>query len=147
MSLSELPPEALAGSAIGLFPFLYATYEFSMRIYTQRQCGMCEGVGLVYRDEEGDWLPGSSDEVFKNQRLRKCPTCGGFIPWLGWGFFLFSNQYVDPGKGGPLQRPAKNFREMSEKARARRLEKENAARIKAEAEASAAGSNTQSPPE
>jgi len=58
--VKELPPEVLAGSAIGLFPFVYATYEFALRIYTQRQCGMCEGVGLVYRDQDGDWLPGSA---------------------------------------------------------------------------------------
>eukprot|EP00472_Partenskyella_glossopodia_P000623 CAMPEP_0197544504 /NCGR_PEP_ID=MMETSP1318-20131121/68803_1 /TAXON_ID=552666 /ORGANISM="Partenskyella glossopodia, Strain RCC365" /LENGTH=285 /DNA_ID=CAMNT_0043103905 /DNA_START=174 /DNA_END=1028 /DNA_ORIENTATION=+ len=139
--VDHLPPQVLAGSAIGLFPFIYATYEFWWRIYTQRQCGMCEGAGLVYRDQDGDWLPGSAKDVFAKRRLRKCPTCGGFIPWLGWGFFFFSNKYVDPGRGGPLQRPSKNFKEMSDQARAKREQKLAAkAEVEAaEAAAAAAG--------
>lgn len=41
-------------------------------------------------------------------RPRKCWSCGGFIPWLGWKRFL-STSVEDPGNGGPLQRPARDF--------------------------------------
>ena len=35
--------------------------------------------------------------------LRKCPQCGGFLPWLGWKYFFLST--AAPGNGGPLLQP------------------------------------------
>lgn len=34
---------------------------------------------------------------------KKCPDCGGFFPWRGWGEFLSAT--ASPGNGGPLRAP------------------------------------------
>ena len=38
------------------------------------------------------------------RRLRRCPQCGGLLPWLGWRLFFLSTA-LDPGNGGPLLQP------------------------------------------
>lgn len=59
---------------------------------------MCSGSGLAYVTRKGTQL----------RRPRKCWSCGGFIPWLGWRMFFLST-FLDPGNGGVLQRPSKDY--------------------------------------
>jgi len=75
------------GFIIGLTPFVVAAYEFGKRIIIQRQCAVCNGSGLVQRGGKG----------YK----RKCPSCGGFLPWESWEMFLTSKA----GNGGVVRPP------------------------------------------
>ena len=36
--------------------------------------------------------------VSKNEKFIKCPSCGGFFPWVSWERFFFAN--LVPGNGG-----------------------------------------------
>jgi len=49
-TIEYLPPEVgseiYIGTAAGLFPIVWATYEFSKRIITQRECMVCKGSGV-----------------------------------------------------------------------------------------------------
>ena len=63
------------GLWIGLSPFVIAAYEFGKRILIQRQCELCKGSGLIQ----------------KGKYMRKCSSCGGFLP----------------GKAGSSSSPAK----------------------------------------
>jgi hypothetical protein len=95
--------EIWTGSIVSLIPIIWATIEFSSRIKTQQQCLVCQGSGLVYETKTGNKL----------SRARKCWSCGGFLPWIGWkAFFLAS---FDVGNGGVLQRPSKNYQQNNEK--------------------------------
>lgn len=77
------------GSIAGAFPFVIGAYEFGKRILIQRRCRVCAGSGLVERGP--------------TRLQRKCPECGGFFPWRGWGEFLSAT--ARPGNGGPLLAP------------------------------------------
>ena len=84
--------EIWAGAFFGTFPFVIASIEFGKRIVIQRRCPECRGKGLVP----------ASGPAGRKGRLRKCPQCGGMLPWGGWKLFLFSSS---PGNGGPLLQP------------------------------------------
>eukprot|EP01025_Chloroclados_australasicus_P065633 TRINITY_DN8942_c0_g2_i3.p1 TRINITY_DN8942_c0_g2~~TRINITY_DN8942_c0_g2_i3.p1 ORF type:complete len:226 (+),score=21.93 TRINITY_DN8942_c0_g2_i3:61-678(+) len=93
-SVSEFDPgqvevgwQIYVGFLAGVFPFAIGLYEFVKRILIQVRCEVCEGSGLVT----------------KGRFQRKCPQCGGFFPWRGWGEFLSAN--ADPGNGGVLRFP------------------------------------------
>jgi hypothetical protein len=105
-----VPPEVgtdiYVATIIAIIPFIWATKEFGSRITTQRQCLVCTGSGLVYVTRQGSQL----------SRPRKCWSCGGFLPWLGWKMFFFST-FFDIGNGGPLQRPSADYEETNEKIR------------------------------
>ena len=73
------------GFAAGLLPFVIAAYEFGKRIIIQRQCELCKGSGLIQ----------------KGRYMRKCTSCGGFLPWQSWGQFLTS----EAGNGGVVRVP------------------------------------------
>ena len=103
--------QLIVGFVAGVFPFIWAAYEFWKRIDTQQRCGVCKGSGLVSETEQGKTL----------KVARKCYACGGFIPWLGWKYFWFSNLNI--GNGGILQRPADNYEELSANAKKRDNEK------------------------
>lgn len=103
--------QLIVGFVAGVFPFVWAAYEFWKRIDTQQRCGVCKGSGLVSKTEQGKAL----------KVARKCYACGGFIPWLGWKYFWFSNLNI--GNGGILQRPADNYEELS--ANAKKQDNEN----------------------
>ena len=70
----EVGPEIYIGSLIAVLPIFWGAIEFYKRIKTQRECLLCTGSGLVYVTPSGNKLT----------RPRKCYSCGGFIPWLGW---------------------------------------------------------------
>ena len=97
--------QLVVGFVAGVFPFVWAAYEFWKRIDTQQRCGVCKGSGLVSKTEQGKVL----------KVARKCYACGGFIPWLGWKYFWLSNLNI--GNGGILQRPADNYEELSASAK------------------------------
>lgn len=73
------------GLWIGLSPFVIAAYEFGKRILIQRQCELCSGSGLIQ----------------KGKYMRKCTSCGGFLPWQSWGQFFTS----EAGNGGVVRAP------------------------------------------
>lgn len=73
------------GFLAGLSPFVIAAYEFGKRIVIQRQCELCKGSGLIQ----------------KGRYMRKCTSCGGFLPWQSWGQFLTS----EAGNGGVVRVP------------------------------------------
>jgi len=78
-----------------------AAYEFGKRILIQRECARCGGSGLIQRT-----LPAGvsvSAEAAGVQQLRKCTSCGGFLPWVSWRYFFTSA--ATPGNGGPLRAP------------------------------------------
>lgn len=79
--------EVYVGAIAGVIPFAIGAYEFGKRILIQRRCETCSGSGLVTR----------------GRFQRKCPDCGGFFPWRGWGEFLGAT--ASPGNGGPLRAP------------------------------------------
>ncbi|GMH42965.1 hypothetical protein BSKO_10887 [Bryopsis sp. KO-2023] len=83
----EVGWEIYFGAAAGVVPFIIGAWEFGKRIVIQRRCGVCEGSGLVE----------------KGRFLRKCPECGGFFPWQGWGQFFSAT--ASPGNGGVLRQP------------------------------------------
>mmetsp|Transcript_49180 Transcript_49180/g.93931 ORF Transcript_49180/g.93931 Transcript_49180/m.93931 type:complete len:278 (+) Transcript_49180:188-1021(+) len=107
-ALSEQAPipdwEIWFGFVVGLSPFVIAAYEFGKRILIQKQCQVCSGTGLV----------------MKGRFKRKCPACGGFLPWESWERFLSS----EAGNGGVVRAPkgqtsvfynVKSAKEASEK--------------------------------
>lgn len=83
----EVGWEIWFGAFVGVVPFAIGAYEFAKRILIQRRCQNCSGSGLVQ----------------KGRFQRKCPECGGFFPWRGWGEFLSAT--AQPGNGGPLRQP------------------------------------------
>lgn len=90
------------GSIVSLIPIVWATIEFTKRIKTQQECLLCKGSGLTSITRSGNALT----------RPRKCWSCGGFIPWLGWKMF-FLGSFTDIGNGGVLLRPAKDYEEIN----------------------------------
>mmetsp|Transcript_31896 Transcript_31896/g.42124 ORF Transcript_31896/g.42124 Transcript_31896/m.42124 type:complete len:202 (-) Transcript_31896:241-846(-) len=109
----EITGEIWVGLVAGLFPFVWAAYEFWKRIDVQQRCGVCGGSGLVLSGPTGQ----------KYSQARKCYACGGFIPFVSWKRFWLANLAV--GNGGILQRPAANYEELSEKAKKERKEGTN----------------------
>ena len=101
----EVGSDIYIGSFVSLIPIVWATYEFGSRLVIQRQCLVCNGSGLTTLTRAGTTL----------DRLRKCWCCGGFLPWVGWKEFFFANKEV--GNGGPLQRPAKDFKSINQQMR------------------------------
>jgi len=97
-------PEIYLGSIIALVPIVWATIEFMSRIRVQQECLVCKGTGLVSITKSGSQLA----------RPRKCWNCGGFLPWLGWNYFFFSS-FTDPGNGGVLLRPSKDYEEVQDR--------------------------------
>ncbi|KAJ9531831.1 hypothetical protein QJQ45_021981 [Haematococcus lacustris] len=83
--------EVWVGLVAGVVPFAIGSYEFGKRIIIQLRCELCGGRGLVPSTNPGA------------KYLRKCPTCGGFFPWVSWKMFLSST--AAPGNGGPLLQP------------------------------------------
>lgn len=77
--------EIYFGFIAGLSPFVIAAYEFGKRILIQQRCEVCTGSGLVT----------------KGRFKRKCPACGGFLPWESWEQFLSS----EAGNGGVVRFP------------------------------------------
>ena len=100
----EVGPEIYVGSVVAVLPIAWGAVEFYKRIKTQQACLLCTGSGLVYTTPSGNKLT----------KPRKCWSCGGFIPWLGWKMFFFST-FFDVGNGGVLQRPSSNYDEINEK--------------------------------
>ncbi|KAG2495284.1 hypothetical protein HYH03_006557 [Edaphochlamys debaryana] len=84
--------EIWVGFVAGVVPFAIGSYEFGKRILIQLRCEECGGRGLAPSSGPG-----------RDKYLRKCPTCGGFFPWISWQMFLSSN--ATPGNGGPLLQP------------------------------------------
>ncbi|XP_015059683.1 uncharacterized protein LOC107005567 isoform X2 [Solanum pennellii] len=72
----EITWQIVAGS-LGVTPFVVAGVEFSKRIVKQRKCEVCGGSGLV----------------LKNKFYKRCPNCGGFLPWQSWRRFFTSCVY------------------------------------------------------
>ncbi|CEM08635.1 unnamed protein product [Vitrella brassicaformis CCMP3155] len=64
--------QALVGTIAGFLPFTIAAFEFNKRIQTQRACRRCSGSGLI---------------MTQNGKERRCPTCGGFVPFKSWSEF------------------------------------------------------------
>ncbi|KAJ1429673.1 hypothetical protein B484DRAFT_396256 [Ochromonadaceae sp. CCMP2298] len=106
----EVGAEIWVGSIVALVPIVWASYEFYNRIATQQRCLACSGSGLVSVTRQGNPL----------SRPRKCFSCGGFLPWLGWKMFFLST--MAPGNGGALQRPAKDYEEINERIRQERAQ-------------------------
>ena len=103
----EVGPEIYIGSIVSLIPIIWATYEFTSRLKIQQRCLVCNGSGLVSLTKQG--IP---------CRTRKCYSCGGFLPWVGWKrFFLSSVTDIDIGNGGILQRPSKYYEKNNEEIR------------------------------
>jgi hypothetical protein len=102
------PPEVGAdiyiGSAVAVMPIVWGAVEFWKRVKTQQECLLCSGSGLVYSTRSGGKLT----------RPRKCWSCGGFIPWLGWKMF-FLGSFTDMGNGGVLQRPAADYKDINKR--------------------------------
>ncbi|XP_060211366.1 uncharacterized protein LOC132638540 [Lycium barbarum] len=65
--------QIVVGSLAGVAPFVVAGVEFSKRIVKQRKCEVCGGSGLVLKN---------------NKFYKRCPSCGGFLPWLSWRRFF-----------------------------------------------------------
>ena len=103
--------EIYVGSIVAVLPIAWGAVEFWKRIKTQQDCLLCTGSGLVYATRSGGKLT----------RPRKCWSCGGFIPWLGWKMFFFST-FFDIGNGGALQRPSADYDEINAKIRSGELE-------------------------
>ncbi|PHU30317.1 hypothetical protein BC332_02410 [Capsicum chinense] len=78
VTLTSDPPQVditwqiVVGSLAGVTPFVVAGVEFSKRIVKQRKCEVCGGSGLV----------------LKNKFYKRCPSCGGFLPWQSWRRFF-----------------------------------------------------------
>ncbi|OSX76115.1 hypothetical protein BU14_0207s0033 [Porphyra umbilicalis] len=64
--------EVIIGSIALCVPFVVASVLFGERIVRQRRCPTCEGSGLVQ----------------KGRFMRRCRTCGGFLPWQSWRQFF-----------------------------------------------------------
>ena len=94
-----------------MIPIVWATIEFTNRIKTQQQCLLCNGSGLSSITRAGNKLT----------RPRKCWSCGGFIPWLGWKMF-FLGSFTDIGNGGVLLRPAKDYNEINNQIKSKQLQ-------------------------
>jgi hypothetical protein len=91
------PPAPHADRADACFA-ARAAYEFGKRILIQRECARCGGSGLIQRT-----LPIGVTAEPGMQPLRKCTSCGGFLPWLSWKYFFTSA--ATPGNGGALRAP------------------------------------------
>ncbi|OIT32221.1 PREDICTED: uncharacterized protein LOC109207629 [Nicotiana attenuata] len=65
--------QIVVGSLAGVTPFVVAGIEFSKRIVKQRKCEVCGGSGLVLKN---------------NKFYKRCPDCGGFLPWQSWRRFF-----------------------------------------------------------
>lgn len=102
----EVGPEIYIGAIAGVIPFIWATYQFTNRIKTQRECAVCGGSGLVKITKSGKQL----------EKYRKCWNCGGLLPWISWRMFFISS-IREIGNGGPLQQPAKDYKETNERFR------------------------------
>lgn len=102
----EMTNELYLGAIIATLPFIWASNSFGSRLLVQRDCLVCTGSGLVYVTRQGNPLT----------RARKCWSCGGFLPWLGWKMFFFSS-FFDVGNGGALQRPSKDYEATNEAIR------------------------------
>ncbi|KAM3323530.1 hypothetical protein P3S67_004681 [Capsicum chacoense] len=78
VTLTSDPPQVditwqiVVGSLAGVTPFVVAGVEFSKRIVKQRNCEVCGGSGLV----------------LKKKFCKRCPSCGGFLPWQSWRRFF-----------------------------------------------------------
>ncbi|CAN8063596.1 unnamed protein product [Agarophyton chilense] len=72
--LTPLSPDVsvLVGSIALSIPFFVAAVLFGERIYRQRTCTQCNGSGLVK----------------KGRFMKRCPKCGGFLPWQSWKRFF-----------------------------------------------------------
>lgn len=78
----EVGTEIYLGSIIAVLPIAWGAVEFYKRVKTQQECLLCTGSGLVYNTRQGNKLT----------RPRKCWSCGGFIPWLGWKMVMTIDQ-------------------------------------------------------
>ncbi|KAK4369215.1 hypothetical protein RND71_013007 [Anisodus tanguticus] len=65
--------QIVVGSLAGVTPFVVAGVEFSKRIMKQRKCEVCGGSGLVLQNKKF---------------YKRCPSCGGFLPWQSWRRFF-----------------------------------------------------------
>ena len=101
-------------------PTSRAAYEFSKRILIQRQCARCSGSGLIQRT-----LPAGVTADAGMQQLRKCTSCGGFLPWVSWRYFFTSA--ATPGNGGALRAPQGQTGVLYDVAAARRASEADAA--------------------
>ena len=90
LRLRRLLLQVYVGAAVGTFPFVIATYEFSKRVIIQRRCRVCNGTGLVLKG--------------KSNYYKKCRECGGFLPWLGWRAF-FTGSFTGIANGSPVLPP------------------------------------------
>lgn len=77
VATAEQPPSPLTwqvavGTIAGITPFLVAGIEFTKRVLAQKKCRVCQGSGLVKRDEY----------------YFRCHNCGGFLPWMSWRRFF-----------------------------------------------------------
>eukprot|EP01040_Poterioochromonas_malhamensis_P004189 gene4189-4484_t len=102
----EVGPDIYIGAIAGVIPFIWATYQFTNRIKTQRECAVCGGSGLVKITKSGKQL----------DKYRKCWNCGGLLPWISWRMFFISS-IREIGNGGPLQQPARDYKETNERFR------------------------------
>ena len=101
-------------------PALRAAYEFGKRILIQRRCARCGGSGLIQRT-----LPAGVTANAGMQQLRKCTSCGGFLPWVSWRYFFTSA--ATPGNGGALRAPQGQTGVLYDVAAARRASEADAA--------------------
>ena len=104
------------GFIAGLTPCVIAAYEFGKRIIIQRRCELCGGSGLIQ----------------KGRYMRKCTSCGGFLPWQSWELFFTS----DAGNGSRVRAPKGQTSVFYDVEAARKDGAEQAARAR-EAEAAA----------
>lgn len=69
----EITWQIVVGALAGVTPFVVAGIEFSKRIVQQRLCEVCNGSGLILKDDKS---------------YTRCPGCGGFLPWQSWRRFF-----------------------------------------------------------
>ncbi|CAA0815372.1 Unknown protein [Striga hermonthica] len=72
-SQPQITWQIVLGALAGVSPFVVAGIEFSKRIIEQKKCKVCNGSGLVLRDDKYYF---------------RCPACGGFLPWQSWRRFF-----------------------------------------------------------
>ena len=130
------PPGPHAPSPDG--PASRAAYEFGKRILIQRRCARCGGSGLIQRT-----LPAGVTADAGMQQLRKCTSCGGFLPWVSWRYFFTSA--ATPGNGGALRAPQGQTGVLYDVAAARRASEADAAAAAIVREATARHEDTGAP--
>ncbi len=113
------------GFIAGLTPCVIAAYEFGKRIIIQRRCELCGGSGLIQ----------------KGRYMRKCTSCGGFLPWQSWELFFTS----DAGNGSRVRAPKGQTSVFYDVEAARKDGMEQAARVR-ETEAAAGASKARVKP-